>query len=472
MNSPELLDPESHGLLEAFCGHLSGVLGLDIPRRRWPEVARAVRVAAREQGCPDVPGCIERMLSQGIDPETMDVIIHHLTVGETYFFRDPAAFAALRDHILPPLIRSRGSGPAEGRRLRIWSAGCSTGEEAYSIAIALQECVPDWERWHITLLATDVNRAALAIARQGVYRDWSFRTTSPEFRARHFQRLPDGHYRIDERLKAMVSFLPLNLAEDAYPAVGTNTTAMDVIFCRNVLMYLQPEHVQRAVARLQRSLCEGGWLMVSAVEAGLAATPGLVCERLPGVLLFRKGEAAVPPAARRSSVSKGGNPPPAAIPRTGRPFRGGEIVRPPEREAAQAPADADSMRVTARTLANAGRLDDALAWCERALAQQPLDAVGAYLRGSILLEQGRMEEAVAAFRRSLYFEPGLAVAQFALGNALAAQGRDAQAAKHYRHALTGLRALPPGQALPEADDLPAGQLVRMIEAILGMESAA
>lgn len=520
------IDPSLAPLLAAWSKRLALQLGLDFPPERWPELARAVAAAASGLGGGDLRACLERLVAGTPGPAWMETLTQHLTIGETYFFRDPAAFAALRRHIVPSLLRARGGAPGGGRWLRLWSAGCSTGEEAYSIAITLKECMAGWGGWRITVLATDLNAQALAIARHGIYPEWSFRAVAPDVKARHFTREADGRYRIDPRLRAMVSFVPLNLAEEAYPAVDTNTTAMDVVFCRNVLMYLQAERARTVVERLERCLADGGWLVVSPVESALVATPALAAQRLPGVLLFRKrrphpeqgahcgtaprvvaapgpgavrgpaacaaaevslpcrtatrpvGELSAPtPAARMATPCRGDAPPmrvedalagASALYAQGRYH---EAVEALERLLAYAPDDGGAMLLLARALANLGQLSEALARCDGAVAAARLDPLHSYLRGSILLEQGRLDDAASAFRRSIYLEPECPLAQFALGNVCARQGRPARAARHYRHALAGLRHLPPDRVLPEADGLTAGRLVEMIEAILATEGA-
>jgi chemotaxis protein methyltransferase CheR len=513
MISSAATDPSLAPLLAACSQRLAQRLGLNYPGERWPELVRALEAAAPELGCRDLRACLEELAADRLDAARVETLSHHLTVGETYFFRDPAAFVALREHILAPLLRLR-RGRARGERcLRLWSAGCSTGEEAYSLAIAVSEAVPDLAEWRITILASDLNVRALARARHGAYPEWSFRTLDPALKARHFTRDTNGRYRIDPRLQAMVSFVPLNLVEEVYPAVETNTTAMDVVFCRNVLMYLAPAQARAVVERLGRCLADGGWLVVSAVEAALMATSALCAQRLPGVLLFRNetpacaplaahvaapvapraaardgtGRRAAPHAPRRAVSAARPAPAGARTARTPASApdarlasaaahhaagRYGEAAAQLEALLAQSPEHGEAICLLARVLANLGRLPEALRWCDRALAAQPLDPACSYLRGSILVEQGQLDGAAAAFQRSLYVDPDFALAQFALGNILGRRGQSAAAARHYRRALAALRQVPRERLLPEADGMPAGRLIEMIESILELEAAA
>ena len=140
-------------------------------------------------------------------------LVSRLTVGETYFFRNRGQFDALRDQILPEIIKRRRG---KQQCLRIWSAGCSTGEEPYSLAILVRELLADIDDWKIHLLATDINEDALAAAREGIYRNWSFREVEDHYRRHYFT--PDGAVsRIRPEVQSMVTFRYLNLVDDHYP---------------------------------------------------------------------------------------------------------------------------------------------------------------------------------------------------------------------------------------------------------------
>lgn len=480
------VDPSLTPLLAECSDRLAACLGLHYPPERWHDLSRAITAAAPQLGCRDLRGCLEKLRRDPIALADQEILAQHLTIGETYFFRDPAVFVAVREKILPPLVYARRAQPEGGRWMRLWSAGCSTGEEAYSLAITLLETLPDIERWRVTILATDINVHSLAKARQGIYSDWSFRNTEPEFKARYFTRTEDGRYRIDPRVRAMVTFTPLNLVQDVYPAVHTNTTGMDVVFCRNVLMYLRSEQVSAAIGRIERTLTDGGWLVLSPVESGLVANPSLRPMRLPGALLFRKTMAPETVEPVRQTRPRPENAPKPAVPR--RPVSPAPSLRDASEHYAQGrykealavleglvssdPQRAEASLLLARVLANLGRLSEALAWCDRAVAAQPLDPESSYLRGSILSEDGALEAAAAAFQRALYLEPDHALAHFALGTLLVRRGRQALSARHFQRARSILSRMPPDHILPEADGIPAARMIEMIDAIGDMETAS
>jgi chemotaxis protein methyltransferase CheR len=179
-----------------------------------------------------------------------------LTTGESYFLRDKEQFSLLRNRILPELIERRG----RERLLRIWSAGCASGEEPYSIAILLNELLPSREEWRILILGSDMNQHALDKAKKGLYTEWSFRQTLPDLRDRYFTGRKDS-WEIDGNIRTMVTFSPCNLVSDPFPSRSNELHDMDLILCRNVFIYFDPETVARVTGKFADTLNEGGYLL-------------------------------------------------------------------------------------------------------------------------------------------------------------------------------------------------------------------
>ena len=221
-------------LLHAVSLSVEARLGLHYPQERWADLERGLGAAARELGFESTEACAQEMLRSGLDAAQIDALSAHLTIGETYFFRDPHAFAALETGILSAIRQARHD---SAKRLRIWSAGCCTGEEPYSIAMALHRALPDLKDWHITILATDLNPRFLQKAIQGVYGQWSFRGVPEQLKSTFFRQTNEGRLEVVMKIREMVEFGCLNLVEDVFPSLTNNTNAMDIIFCRNVLMY-------------------------------------------------------------------------------------------------------------------------------------------------------------------------------------------------------------------------------------------
>lgn len=488
-------------LLPHFSEFLARQIGLHFPQERWPDLLRGMDAAAQEFHFGDTASCIERLLSSPLHRSQIEILARHLTVGETYFFREPQVFETLQTHILPPLIQSRRQ---SGQYLRIWSAGCATGEEAYSLAILVQRMIPDFSQWNIAILGTDINPHSLEKAASGIYGDWSFRNPPPWLREGYFRPAGHGRYEIRPSVRAMVTFSYLNLAEDAYPSLASNTNAMDIIFCRNVLMYFEPGLAASVVRKQHQALVDGGWLIVSPSEISQVSSAKFAAIQFSGTILHRKTAAETmpeksapwPPAPMEAGPAK--TKPGISVKTVSRPaaIRAGadkETTAPSYRhahalyrqgrytEAAEETArllalhkdDADAMTLMARIYANRGELSDALQWCEQTIAADRLNPAGHYLRAAILQEHGRMEEAMLAYKRTLYLDQDFVIAHFALGNLFRRQNRPREAGKHFENALLLLGRHGQDDVLPESDGITAGRLTEIIRGgMVGQEQAA
>jgi chemotaxis protein methyltransferase CheR len=210
----------------------------------------------RAHGCLDLAELM-RLVERNEDEALLQRIVDAMTNNETSFFRDRHAFEKLKRQFLPHLMARR----AETRRLRIWSAACSTGQEPYSIAMALAEMDETLAGWSVEILATDISEQALATARRGVYSQFEAqRGLSTERLLRHFDQR-EGLWRIRDELRTNIAFRRLNLLENF-----RGETPFDIVFCRNVLIYFDPAVKSRVLARLRESLADDGYLVLGAAE--------------------------------------------------------------------------------------------------------------------------------------------------------------------------------------------------------------
>jgi len=451
-------------LLAAVGELLAARLGLNFPAERRGDLERGLAAAAPSLGLPDATACAHRLLSAPLTHHEIEILAGCLTVGETYFFREQHSFEALEQHVLPALLRERDG---HDKRLRIWSAGCCTGEEPYSVAMLLDRLLPDAGAWNSTLLATDINPAFLRKAAEGVYGEWSFRATPDWLRDRHFKPAGRGRYRLDERIRRRVMFSCLNLADDAYPSLTGNTNAMDIIFCRNVLMYFTPAQAARVVGKLQRSLVDGGWLIVSPAETSSVLFAGFTAVEFPGAILYRRPVGAQAPRRVSHVVQRPAADvvPPWLPPDESAPGVA-QMTLPTEGESTDLPGPRPQPREqlirAARDSANDGRLDEAGEWCRQAIALDKLDPAHHYLLSAIEQEQGRGDDAVRSLTRALYLAPDFVLAHYALGNLRQSQGRRREAQRHFDNALHLLQNHPSDEILPESDGLSAGRLAEII----------
>lgn len=502
----------SDPLLSRFSEYLAVQLGLHFPRKRWRDLERGISYALRDFGFGDAESCIQWLMSSKLTKEQIKILASRLTIGETYFFREKRSFEILEEHILRELIRSRRG---TEQHLRILSAGCSTGEEPYSIAILLSKMISDLKNWNVTILATDINPHFLQKALGGIYGEWSFRDTPLWLKERYFKRIEGDRFEILPQIKEMVKFSYLNLVEDVYPSFLNNTNMMDVIFCRNVLMYFAPEQKKKVVEGLYRSLVDGGWLIVSPSETSNILSAQFVAVNFTGAILYKKDrqktrpaedlEATVPFSIPLTAVDLGLEFQPESsltdqtdlfeeitaqtlvVGQEQQEIQGSQGTPYEEALALYAQGcytetaaklaglfldnvpgykepsrEGKAMALLARAYANQGKLAEAQEWCEKAVAADKLNPGFHYLLATILQEQGQVEEATVSFKRALYLDQNYVLAHFALGNLARQQGKFKESDKHFENALLLLRGYGQEDILPESDGITAGRLLEII----------
>lgn len=457
---------QSNSLSEALCQRLSALIaentGLHFPPERYTDLQRAIAAAAEDFGFEQAPHCADWLLSTALSPQQLRALASHLTIGETYFFRERNTFDALAQHILPDLLRRRRG---RDQRLRLWSAACCTGEEPYSLAILLHQMLGDASDWDITIVATDINERYLQRAADGVYGEWSFRDAPKGLQERYFTRGPGGRFTILPEIRKRVRFVQRNLALDAPLTLNPELHAMDLILCRNVLMYFTPAHAHSLVNKLYGALADDGWLLVAPCECSQTLFAKFFTVNLPGIVLYKKQPAevafpssvsAAPPATLAAHPAAPEHPPPLP-PATSTPTR--NAVKSP-------PATPDELAAGARALANRGQIQEALVWSKRWIAADKINAAAHYLHATVLQELGQREGARCSLQRVIYLQPRFALAHFALGNLARADKRPEEANKHFGNALHVLRDLPPNELLPESDGMTAEQLLGIITALI------
>lgn len=462
-------------------------VGLNFPPERHSDLLRGVISAAAEFGFPDGASCAEWLLSTALTRPQLHTLASHLTIGETYFFREPQTFDALAQHVLAPLIQRRRG---RDQRLRLWSAACSTGEEAYTLAILVQRLLPDWPDWHVDILATDINERFLRKAAAGVYGEWSFRQAPAGLKEQYFTPTADGRFAVAAQIRDRVSFAQLNLAGDSFPSLATDTNAMDVILCRNLLIYFTSGHASKLVENLHSALTDEGWLAVSPSECSQTLFFRFAAVNFPGAVLYQKCRAerlatpswtAVPPFTTAPDVVpefEALQSPSAPVPEgvqmadtlevaeaLSAQGRYGEAVE--SLLGARMAGSPRALSLLTRAMANQGQLVEALAWSERWIAADKTDYAAHYVHAMILSEQGEREAARRSLNRAVYLQPDFVLAHFALGNLARTEGRG-EANRHFENALQLLRACAADQPLPEADGLDAGRLMEFISTLLAL----
>jgi chemotaxis protein methyltransferase CheR len=384
----------------------------------------------------------------------------------------------------------------------------------------LAELVPDFNAWDVTVLGTDINRQSLEKARRGIYTKWSFRGVPEALRDRYFEPEGGGAFAVRPKFKDRVSFAYLNLAWDPYPSLQNNTNAMDVIFCRNVMMYFVPQLVQNVIRRYCQCLVEGGWFVTAPSESSLLLASEFTSVPFDGATLYRKDSrkravptvrTQVPPIAAKPAVetSAAGRPVPAlksAAPRDRAKSFAPPTMAPsakrrplPYEEAlaayragryAEAAAtlqsllgadgcrgkgqagDGNTFALMARICANQGLLDRAVEWSQKAIVADKVNPGFYYLLATILEEQYQVKDAVQALQRALYLDPDFILAQYALGNIALRENRRKEAQRHFRNAALLLSRIPKDDILPESEGVTAGRLLEIVETMTVKEVSA
>jgi chemotaxis protein methyltransferase CheR len=360
--------------------------------------------------------------------------------------------------------------------------------------MALNESIPDLRDWNITILATDINPHFLKKASQAVYGEWSFREASGWLKEKYFTKVKDKHYEVKPHIKKMVTFAHLNLAEDVYPSLLNNTNAMDIIFCRNVLMYFTPEHTRKAIRNLYRCLVDGGWLIVSSIETSPSLYSQFTTAGFHGLTLYRKGieapaVAAAPEPGKEFVFDTAAKeqqyyiPPPQPLP----PVKAGtkakaptppnsyeqalalykqglyaDVTRRLDEPPAEGQPNVESASLLSRAYANQGKLGEALEWCQKAIASDRLNPSLYYLQATILEEKGDLEAAATSLKRALYLDQDFVLAHIALGNLSVRRQQPAQADRHFGNAVSLLKAYPEAAIIPESEGMTAGRLMDII----------
>ncbi len=447
--------------------------GLTFTGPRRPAFESALLGCMRRSGAGDLESYL-RMLPAS--PALFDDLAAEITVGETYFLRDPGQWHLLRSRLLPDLLARHG------RPLRIWSAGCASGEEAYSAALVLHQL---GAAGRAQIVGTDISRPALARARRAEYSDWALRNV-PEDVVRLYFRRSGRRYDLVPWVRGQVGFRYLNLAEDAPGASDAGMGQMDLILCRNVLIYFDEKTVVRVVKRLLESLSEGGSLMLGASDPLLVGLLPCAAEVTEAGLLYRQSAdrtRLVTPEPRRCQPAEPARLPdvPAALPPVAAAVppvtvtcRDGDVRVEARRryeakdyaaaaELAEAmirggARDAEVEILLVRSLANRGDLVRAELACAAALDVHRDCAELAFLHAVLLTRAGRHAEAIGALRRALYLDRRLVVAHLALGDALARSGDTAGAARAFRAAARLLAGMPTHEPVPASDGEPAARL--------------
>ena len=256
--------------IEQFRTIVTCHLGLQYEDGKLDYLADVIRQRMQSEGHARIESCSAYLGHLNASPKgsaEWRALAEQLTVNETFFFRNPDNFLALAEIVLPERIRAK----AQTKQLRILSAGCSSGDEPYSLAIMVREALPDLDAWDVKIIGIDINPAILLKATKARYSEWSLRGTSEDVRRRYF-RADGADFLLAPEIQKMVSFEERNLVDE--DPLFWESLACDLVFCRNVLMYFTPETARGVVRRIGRALLPRGFLFLGHAETLRGITPG------------------------------------------------------------------------------------------------------------------------------------------------------------------------------------------------------
>jgi len=419
-------------------------------------------------------------------------IIERIVVNETFFFRDDSQIAALRDVVLPSILEYRRE---TMRCLNILSAGCSTGEEPYTIAMLLDELGVGSEPWTINLTGGDISLNALAKARAAVYGEWSFRGVPKRVRDRYFTS-HGQQYALHDNIKQMVSFQPLNLAD------GVPFSDLDLILWRNVAIYFSPDKIKEVAAHCFRALRDGGWLFVGATELSQEYFRTNEAVHIGDAIVYRKNVLRSPPPITLPPLR---TTPPIEIPerreRERKPvslmsgkdreispsvvrihdatrrdsasfesaellWKQGEIKQATEMLNALTLSEPRALYLLARIHADRGDHEKAEETCSRYLDRVPDSLDGYYLLAMICQATHKEALAAEALRKTLFLDRNFVMGHWSLGVLYGKLGKAKAAQRHLKQVRSLLDKMPENQPVAYSEGQTVGRILKTTDHVL------
>jgi chemotaxis protein methyltransferase CheR len=470
------LTPIMFELFQKLLVEESGIF-FDPERKGLLLSALADRMATRHVGSAEE--YFRFIKSGGSGREEIKALIDLVTVGETYFFRNQPHFDVLRGHLLPRIIEERFSST---KRITIWSAACSTGEEPYSIAMTLLETLPCAGSWDISLLATDVNRDHLKRAREAVYGERAVRAVPTAWLEKYFEKR-DGRYHLRNEVKRLVRFEYHNLAPDPYNGPGMQE--VDFLFCRNVTIYFTLDATRRVMSRFARCLSPAGHLFIGDAETLWQVSDEFVPVEFPHTFLYQRASgrprhtvlpvvrlpepAIITPLAPAHTVELPvvkATAQPAAASRFSCEL-GWDALRAKHYEMAleqfdrvlqENPRDVEARLGKASILADRDQHEDAIAHLQQVIRHDNLSCEAYYLLGVLHAKMNNLGKAIASFEQAVYVDHTLALVYFSLANIHRAQGRPDKARRQFLNALRAVADESDTELVRFSEDITCGYL--------------
>lgn len=396
-------------------------------------------------------------------------LLENLSVQETQFFRNLPQFDALRKFVIPELVRRKSIGY---RNLRFWSAGCSTGQEPYSLAMSLLDVLPEPDTWNIQILGTDLSEAALATAEKGWYAERHLHGVDRQHLQKYFQE-SEGGYQVVERVRKMVHFVSHNMVNDPLPISIFGTC--DVVFCRNVIIYFTHETAKYVIEHFFDILNPGGFMFLGHSETLWKMSAKYSLVEMGDAFIYKKplprsleGRRFIPDRRLRDVLL----PPGVASDRRRKDERRdarseADLISQSEPSKTEKPDDdqpqIEPLLGKARASMDMGENDNAVKLLLELIKQNSDYAEAHYMLGMAYEHKNEMQLAVDSFRRTIFCDSTHSLAHFHLANTLERTGSFKGAIKEYRNAVKALKEDAPGRWEIDLDAFDAEALVNLCE---------
>jgi chemotaxis protein methyltransferase CheR len=521
-------------LLEEFCHLITGQTGLKI--RESDRLALSKCIEKRVQvlalsGADAYYHLVQDALhqvTQGWEkhPE-LQILAPAITTGESYFLRDRGQIDILEHQLLPELIRQKREVclNSTGRKpsLRIWSAGCSTGEEVYTLATIIKTLLPDWQYWNLSILGTDLNPEAIERAQRGIYKRWSFRQTPPEFQRQHFREHAEG-WEVERSLRKMVLFQPMNLLQSKSWSENPHLQEIDLILCRNVFIYFKHDAIAAILKQFYTALNPNGYLITGHSELQGQEMGQFKLLLFPESVVYQRSTVTEPtsavsaplkfPVSDNAIIEKVGQSVSIPVrslqpasrnsvfafeqtnPKLANPGRiktnckadshpkeqFGEVLEKARNLLSQGrytavlttteqllARDLDCSEIyylRAQAYANQGDFAQAIAACEQSIELNPDSLEPLYLLAQIAEEQQNPQQTKAILKKILYLEPTSIAAYIDLGTLYLNEGEGARARKMLQSAWELLQPLSAEQQVPYRGNVSVRSLEKHLKMLL------
>lgn len=462
----ENLQPIQISMLESeFIKIILEKLGITIHKHQRQDLIKIIENACQQFKC--TPDEYLQMLKCATDKSSLlDHLISRITVGETYFFRDKAQMELLYRSILPQIITNKRS--ENNLSLRIWSAGCSSGEEIYTVAMLLLDLIPDIKNWIIKLLGTDINPEALKKAIHGHYSEWSMRSIPSKYKSQFF-KYTDKQYQCEQQILDMVSFDYLNLNEDCFPSINNGTNAQDLIICRNVFIYFENNVIDRIMQRLANSLSTNGVLMLGASDPIIINHVDLVYDSKTGILIKQSKK---PVVERETSPIRSKEP--ASTPSTYKQTHVNTkipVVKPhtPDLDDLKTIKPA-ALNARGVALANLGQLKEAQSLFELSIRKDPVNKDTYFLYALTLAELENSGKCEEMLRKAIFLDNEFVAAHYQLGILLLKLKKPTPGLRFLKNALAISKQRNSTDAVTGYDNLTYGRLTEILDCEIDIHS--